>query len=348
MLRCEILDKDLARRFEGGVASFDAARARRMQAKGAVRILPEEEGVPSSPASHVAANHGTDYLCRKSFSNARTQKVAWVQDNSKAGGSEISSAEVVRVGELLGFDVVGITPDNFCQSILDGADFAVVNNVFEFDPDQMDRIRFFLYERRLPYIKYEHDYRELGRLNLSQQMFWLSRANIFISPAHMERHVEGLGIDPKLSICLPLAIDVNLFAAVEGIERVSGSVLVPCWRKCKDRVAEFIEKNDQYSYSILGQADRAFPDRKVRHVAAGPVGMMPGLYSAHEFVLHLPVERWAGERVFFESMLCGCKLLIDNEKVGHASWCFKPEEMRDRLRLAPYQFWDQVCRLLRN
>lgn len=348
LLKCEILDKDLARRYDGPVVSFDAARARRLEAKGVVRILPQEtvtsEGLTQAhnPPSSVL------YLNRQSFlGNASLLKVAWVQDYSKDGGAELSNKTVVAIGETLGMDIVGITPTNFHQSVLADADIIIVNNVFEFDPEQMRRLRFFLYERRIPYVKYDHDYRELARVNLSQQMFWLSRMNFFISPAHMEQSRKALGV-PDNCVALPLAIDTSMFHFTPSVERTLGGVLIPCYRKGKARIAEFIEKNPQYSYSIIGQADREFKDRRISHLGAGPIGIMPALYARHEFTLHLPEEHWAGERVYFESILCGCKPLIDEEKVGHASWKFAADDVRVELDKAPYTFWREVCRLLKN
>ena len=74
---------------------------------------------------------------------------------------------------------------------------------------------------------------------------------------------------------------------------------------------------------------------------------MHELYHKYETVWHSPEKPCAGDRVIFEAVLSGCKL-ITNDNVGHMSWGFDLNDqiaLRKRLKAAIYDFWHLVERV---
>jgi hypothetical protein len=268
-------------------------------------------------------------------------RIAWVQDNAIdwRGGAEFSARQVMAVGERCGFHIEMVTPAGFSEVALANADLIVLNNLWRFSGEQMRTILAVLFERRVPYVKYEHDHRELTRPEFSRRLFEHASANVFLSPAHRDNHVEGIGARGE---CFPLAIDVDAYRPVPGVPRVPGTALVCNVRAIKtwDRLNSYIAEHPEIQFAVLASTD-VVRGKNVKTIPPVLPEKMPGLYSAHEFLVHLPDAWCAGERVVLEAALCGCKI-VANERVGHASWGWDltdTDALRERLTNAPYDFW---------
>jgi len=274
-------------------------------------------------------------------------RIAWIQDNSRPqGGAETSNRCVVAVGESLGFDIVGVTPQNFHREVLEECDVAIVNNFFQFEHRQMAAILSVLWEKKKPYVKYEHDSREIGRPDFSKRLFGESVLNVFLSPAHLENHKAKLGVD---GITLPLAIQTEMFRPVSGVERdPKKALVVGGWvrgGKVARSIVRYIEDHPELSFVSVG-----FDLPRASSVPHRPLKDMPGLYSSAGWLVHLPDMVCAGERVIFEAALCGCRIMM-NDKVGHKSWnrdLSDTDGLRDWLRQAPFDFWKAVENAVRR
>jgi len=351
-VKCEITDKDREwkKRIKGGMISLEISKACRLERNGLVRIMNESTENRTKTMTNyrnraLTANND-DYLSKSQFSSKKKVKIAWVQDYSRVnGGAELSNKTVVRIGEDCGFDVLPVTPSNFSRQNLHRADIIIINNFHEFPIQMYNQVYDAIYEKRIPYVKYEHDYRELKRVNISRQMFTNSKLNIFISPEHKKNYIKVLGRQVEQhSICLPLALDVNMFQRNKSIKREKNIVLVPVFRKCKENAKKFINEHQEYKYILTGQSN---DDLKgdITYLPFQYLKDMPVLYNKCEFVLHVPDNRWAGDRVYFEAMLCGCKPII-NKNVGHTSWEFIKDNVKEKLEKAPYKFWKEIEKCL--
>jgi len=324
------------------VAYLPEQKARELADLGDVEIVGEEASKTETPTP-IQVDIG--YLKRDRFSKYRQlTRVAWVQDMSRMGGAELSNCVVVNAGEQCGFDIIGVTPARFSEDILYTCDLIVLNNCMEFQPEQFHRLRYHLHERAIPFVKYEHDYREFKRTNVSQPFFTRSMLNVFLSPKHMERHAKIFGEEiVERSAVLPLAIDTNLFTSGIGVDREEDLVLVPNYKKCGKRIDEYMLAHKEYRYAVIGQVPQL--PGTVEHLPKVPNDQMPKYYSRCAKMLHLPVDYWAGERIYFEAALCGCTPVVDTEHVGHASWLLDVSDtasLKATLDRAPYTFWREV------
>lgn len=347
IIECTIIDEALKKHYPQGVMHLARGKALEMEQRGliSIRVPSESERAKTakrSIAAHQADSEKTDnYLLKDRFaSRARgLERVAYIQDNSKLGGAEISNIRVVDVGQQCGYDIVGVTPARCNLNIIEECDVAIVNNFFEFQPDQLRAILRMLIERGIPYVKYDHDYREMRRTTLAQVIFGHASMAAFISPRHakiIQGHLHSERLR-DISVTLPLAINPDEYRDT-GVHRRPGSVLVPTWRKGKENMARYILENPKNEYTFIGQCDRSFSGVSVSSVPARGPEKMAALYNEYESVLHQPDTEWAGERVYFEALLCGCKF-IGNEHVGHLSWA---DNSRELLAAAPYKFWREV------
>jgi hypothetical protein len=304
--------------------------------RGKWRIVdPADRPSPKPSAELKVAVHAQE------AKRVKKTRIAWVQDNGIdwKGGAEFSARQVIAVGERCGFHIKLVTPTEFAAEALANADLIVLNNLWRFSGEQMQAILAALFERRIPYVKYEHDHRELTRPEFSRRLFTHAALNIFLSPVHRDNHGEGLGATGE---CIPLAIDVDAFQAVPGVARAPGTALVCNVRTIKtwDRLKSYIAEHPEIRFSVLAAND-VIRGRNVKTIPPVLPEKMPALYSAHEFLVHLPDAWCAGERVVLEAALCGCKI-VANERVGHASWGWDLADtaaLRERLIDAPFEFW---------
>ena len=341
LLKCEHLDPNL--RCYGPVGYYGEEKALAGERAGSWRILWDSDLSPSDKRPS-AFKTGPVRAFRAVGGAVRKAKVAWVQDSTATGGAELTCSETVRVGSQLGYLIDVITPTSHslahAESILVSADLIILNNLFGFPREHLrmlNRCRI-----RVPYVKFEHDHRELDRPEFSRRLFGRSMLNVFLSPMHMRNHIERLGCS---GMALPLSIDADLFRPVPGVERGKGKALVPNVRNFKTwkDLQAYVDQRPEIEFSILA-ADSVIVGKNVRQMDPIPHDQMPRIYSAFEMLVHLPDGYGAGERVVFEAALCGCKI-ISNDRVGHISWrrdLSDSDGLREWLSQAPYEFWREV------
>lgn len=289
-----------------------------------------------------------DEVNKSKTKGVKKRRVAWVQDNFILGGAELSSRLVVEAGIDCGYLIDLLTPSedsSIMETILTQSDLIVIGNFWGFSEDQTHVVLKSIYSDRKPYIKYEHDHRELDRLEFARRLFQNSRLNIFLSPIHLKNHRDALGCE---GIAFPLAIDVDLFKPVEGIERKPNTALVSNVRHLRtwNNLQKYVDEHPEISFTIILNGQTHIAGDNVTSRPMLPYEEMPKLYSEFEYLVHL-MDGWgAGERVVFEAALCGCKV-VANEMVGHMSWgknLNDVDDLRDWLTLAPYAFWKEVER----
>ncbi|MCJ7663081.1 MAG: hypothetical protein MUO24_02435 [Desulfobacterales bacterium] len=355
IVKVEILEPALSAHY-GPTMRIALRQALLGEKKGKWRIVREGEASqvyetrvmePGRPSAM-----GVEDMFSKAPSPKRIKKkrVAWVQDLSRLGGAEISSQEVVRVGGDCGFDVATVTPQtDYPQAVktLFESDVIILNNIWQFSPEMIRKILEAVFSERVPYVKYEHDHRELGRPEFSRRLFQNSAFNVFLSPMHLERHRKALGCE---GICLPLAIDPRPFLSVSKGERIPNSALISNCRNFKlwTNLQAYINENPGFSFSVLTDKDPAVGGHNVEAIPMVAYEKMPGVYSSFEYLVHI-LDGWgAGERVVFEAALAGCKI-VANDHVGHMSW---GRDLTDAVGLAgwlteaPYKFWQEVEKIV--
>lgn len=311
--------------------------------RGKWRIIDPNERPSPKPAAELKVA-----VRAQEAKRVKKTRIAWVQDNGIdwRGGAEFSARQVMAVGQRCGFHVELVTPVEVREDTLANADLIVLNNLWRFSGEQMKAILAVLFERRVPYVKYEHDHRELTRPEFSRRLFEHAALSVFLSPVHRDNYREGLGATGE---CIPLAIDVDAYGPVPGVTRVPGTALVCNVRTIKtwDRLKTYIAEHPEIRFTVLAAND-VIRGSNVKTIPPALPEKMPALYSAHEFLVHLPDAWCAGERVVLEAALCGCRI-VANEQVGHASWGWDLTDaaaLRERLIDAPFVFWRLIDGIL--
>ena len=311
----------------GDACFLPISKARMLEFMGVVKIIDKV-------ASKKRAIADNDYLYRYAFSSRRLTRVAWVQNYNMIGGAEISNFEAVKVGQSLGFDVVGIITDSSpTLSIMDHADVIVVNNLHSAN---REKVFDYLLNTKIPWIKYDHDCKETD-----SRFFTESTKNIFISPMHKKNYIEKFGksFDSK-SVCLPLAFNTDKWPLqIDG--RIKDSVFVPSYTKSRDNLMDYIMKNPDKKYYISGNTRPIGNSFQLGEISPDK---MAEQYQRYETVFHQPEYPCAGERILFEAILSGCQVVC-NRNCGHASWQWDWRDervLRPVLNRAIYQLWHEI------
>jgi hypothetical protein len=335
VIECSVLDKVMQKTC-GDKARLEISVARRLQQNGYVRIIDPRLTVQEKEYDEKF------YLVKEKFETGKAlHKIAWVQDYSMIGGAELSNFQVIKIGTNCGFDIVGVTPQNFNERILQECDLIILNNFFEFRTEQYNTILKYLFENKKPYIKYEHDHRELNRINTAKRIFSGARICIFISPLHKENHCRALEISSINTICLPLAINTEKFCRDEKIQK-EDTIFIPAFNKCQVNALQFINQNRDKKFIIVGHSDLV----TIKHekFISLDYSKMPLFYNRVKTVYHCPLKREGGSRIYFEAALCGCDLVV-NENVLHASWGFdikNSANLKNALDRAIFDFWQVI------
>jgi len=279
----------------------------------------------------------------------KKKMVAWVQDSSIRGGAEISNELVIKVGVDCGFSISVITPKVVdLESEFEKADLVIFNNIWAFNPLQMKAIDKFVSRGMRPYVKYEHDHRELGRLEFSRRLFANSILNVFLSPIHLDNHRQVLGCN---GICLPLAIDVDLFHLIPSVERKANTALICNVRNFKSwkNLQTYVTAHPEIAFTVLSNGGAPVSGGNVKVSPMVSYEKMPEVYSTHQYLVHI-LDGWgANERVVWEASLCGCQI-VANKMVGALSWgkegfnvnLTNGTVVREWLEKAPYLFWREI------
>jgi len=307
-------------------------KAHILESMGSVKIIEDVKQLEKKSYSDE------EYVYRCEFTKRPGTRVVWIQNYDKNGGAEISNFNCVAIGRRLGFDVVGfIINDPNSLKLFKKADIVIVNNLHS---SNKESIIDYLYKTTIPWIKYDHDLSEN-----ECELFKKSSLNVFISPLHLCHYVAKCGDEIiKKSVCLPLAINPDLWKYKKN-NREPNTVFVPSYFKCRDNVTDYMHQNPDKKYFVAGNTVPA----NTNAVALGEIEQdkIQEYYHKCETVYHIPDRNYAGDRVIFESILCGCKL-ISGETAGHTSWNFN---WKDRDTLAPilknaiYEFWHNVERV---
>ena len=291
-------------------------------------------------------------------------RIAWVEDQPRhvLGGAELSNKRIKEVGRELGFDIVTVTQHNFNYDILCTCDLIILNNLFCFHSTLMQLLREVIWELRKPYVKYDHDHRELmhyERRAFSIPLFHNSRLNIFISPFHFRNFLSCMGEGIKPCYILPPPIDTKLFRKMDDIERVEGKVVHTSGKLHQEgkglfNLVNYVRYFPKYKYEFytvindyVRQMISGFED-KITLKARVPLEQLPAIYNSAEYAIHLPIMPEAAGRIMMEAYLCGCKLIM-NDNVGLKSFDLPWKDynaVKEIVELGPYKFWREVSKVL--
>ncbi len=278
-----------------------------------------------------------EYVFRHAFDDRRMTRVAWVQNVVKTGGAEISNFNCINAGKHFGFDIVCFNPEKPDVSVLNNSDIIIVNNLHCSGREEFLK---YLFNTSKPYIVYSHD-----AIEENVDIFKRSKLNVFISPKHQEHYSKFVGDEISKSITLPIAFVPERWKA-DNKDRDKNAVLIVNYDKCRNNAIEYIAAHPELRFDVIGGAPIG---KNVRLLDKVEYNQIQNVYPKYETVYHCPDIFCAGERVLFEAVLSGCKV-ITNTNAGHTSWTSfdwrNPDELKTVLSEAKNQFWREVDNVL--
>jgi len=344
LIMVEYLEQALIRSY-GKYGTYSQKDADRGEKAGKWKIMRSGPGQGYDNKMMLPSGFTSSYETK----GVKKKTVAWIQDSSIRGGAEISNELVIKVGIDCGFSISVFTPKVVnLKSEFEKADLVIFNNIWAFDSSQIKVIDEFISHGMKPYVKYEHDHRELSRPEFSRKLFANSILNVFLSPIHLDNHRQILGCE---GICLPLAIDVDFFHLISSIERKTNTALICNVRNFKSwkNLQTYITAHPEIAFTVLSNGGPPVHGDNVKISSMVPYEKMPEVYSAYQYLVHL-LDGWgANERVIWEAALCGCEIVM-NKMVGARSWGSKGFNVnltsgiviREWLEKAPYLFWLEI------
>jgi len=269
--------------------------------------------------------------------------IAWIADyfvEEHQGGAQQTNEEMIRYGESLGYKIIKIRPDDFSKKVLKNVDLAITNNIMKFHSDYIEWI-----SDNVPFIRYEHDY---SCLDNHKNPFRNAVASIFLSPLHY----KSIGIEcPNVKYVPSPVIG---FEPIKNVYRKKNSVIwIGYFSKHKglDRIVDFALNNLNYNIDFYGNHDHEVIVELNKYRNLRYMGFLNGIkakkkaYSSYEYFIHLPNWNEPFGRTILEAYLCGCGLIVDNDRIGAMSygWDYSNYDMiKKETENAPAKFWEIV------
>ena len=291
-------------------------------------------------------------------------RVAWIHDTEKFGGAELSNQTVIKAGRKLGFKIYECYPSTFDKQELLRCDYFIINNFFFFEDAQYHFIMDVLFEYKKPFVKYDHDHREVigdqARPEVARLLFGHSFLNVFISPFHRDNHRKRLGdlIDPCW--VLPPAVDTGIFKLLPEVKREEKKMVNVCGKLYESKgfrhmLAFALNTQGKHTFEIYTSNDSevraVFRDLKnVKVYSPLPNKNLAEVYNSAGYTIHLPHALEACGRTIAEGLLCGCKP-ITNQNIGILSFKefhigdekrFNRDKFKEAIDMGPYRFWKTV------
>jgi len=360
-MRIRYIAREEVSRFGTGVFTVPDERGVQLVRAGRARaeIDPARPAVSKIPNKEKAVK-----VDGKKFITPGRPLVGWIHDTEKLGGAELSNQTVLGVGKKLGVGIYECFPRTFDKSLLAKCDFLIINNFFFFEDAQYHFILDLLFEHGMPFVKYEHDHREIigdqARHGLARLLFGRSFLNVFISPFQLNNHRKHLGDVIDACWVLPPAIDTSIFKLLPEVPREKNKVVNLCGKLYESKgfrhMLHFcLAKEKEYSFEIYTKNEQEVRPvfKEVKNVKVHsllPNKSLPEIYNSAEYTIHIPQALEACGRSIAEGILCGCKPLI-NKNVGIGSFDeyhignekrFKLDRFREAVKNGPWRFWKEV------
>lgn len=314
-----------------------------------VSEIPPADKAVGGPSPH-RQNQGVKPVTKAPpfFGKARSVKraglkVAWIQDAEKIGGAELSNFTVVRMGRRLGHEIFVVTPQDFKPEALLAADVIILNGFYAFSETQLRHLYYVLYEEQVPYVRYEHDHREVSGgtirllnrrpfLGFARRLFHRSILNIFISPLHHAEFIKALGEDIREhpNYLLPPAVDPGHFRTVGDVERVETRMVSTTGQLLQRKgllevmnLAASRPNMEIWVYTKPWDSVISLLKNRANIKVFDPVDYekLPAVYSGAGIVVHLPEFYEDCGRTPVEGALCGCQV-FSNAATGAMTFDF--------------------------
>lgn len=346
------------RRFGTGIFTVEDHKGAELVRAGRAIALVDDETCPKIDVIVKKANEEQKQSSKKHLDVGGKRvhgfpKVGWIHDTEKFGGAELSNKTVMATGKQLGFDIYECFPSTFNKQELIRCDFLIINNFFFFEQEQYHFIMDLLFEYKRPFVKYEHDHREIigdrARPKIARLLFGRSFLNVFISPFQMENHRKSLGDLIEPYFILPPAVDTSVFKLLPEVKRDRTKVVNVCGKlyhsKGFTHMLLFVKNKPEYTFEIYTQNNQEvkstfeqLPNVKVFSVL--PNHALAQVYNSAGYTIHLPQAYEACGRSIAEGLLCGCQPIL-NKNVGITSFSWYNQCVERKLQTHKIQ---EICK----
>lgn len=300
-------------------------------------------------------------MVRGSIRMQKRKKIIWLNDLCPAcqeGGTQYNDWNHIKFGMRRGYDIDIVTAENIRYRTPMKADLMIVSNSVvlnrSYIKDAVDAgTRFVVFNHDFNFCKFRLFYPRLDKCKICKnkdiwmRLFKQSQLQIFLSPKHFEGYLHTFPeIEGFKKAIIPSAIDVGMFKPVKGTKRKKDSIIgVNCMSDFKGRenILKYIEDNPKKRFTIVG-SDEGLNYPNVEEIPYVPNKELPKMYSKHEHFIHLPEGIEPFGRTVMEALLCGCKI-IGNDNVGALSydWDYSNiEKVRKTLSYASLGFWESI------
>ena len=282
-------------------------------------------------------------------------KILWIEDRGTSkhtGGAIFTNNTMIQAGLDRGHEITTISSSEeklLCSELI------ILDNIARFDTNFIRQIVNFK-----DYIKYEHDYDSLKRIEEVPDLFNNSLCNIFLSPLHKKQYDL---INNNETFMIPSPVDTELFKYSKGWKNEGLWVAANAANPAKGftNFIRYAKQHPKMRFKVYGHVKPKglnLPGMAINlyyyymnalcmpsncySMGYLPYDRMPHAFRVAERLVFLPNWKEPFGRVVAEASLSGCKI-VGNDNIGFSSWNWKNyRAAKNAMRDAPKNFWKIV------
>ena len=283
------------------------------------------------------------------------KKILWISDfdlDKAPGGAQRSDKIIIDKGRILGFNILKVNKDTLKNiESFDPFDIIVTSNitgVYYTYPNILEKISNHKYHVRI-----EHDSNEYFKQEDRIKLFGSCKKTFFLSDYHLHFFEKLYGDIFKNTEIVLDPIDSDQFHNM-GLER-SDEILYSGYLhegKGANIFFQYVIKNPDKRFAVSGWSSaeiyRMLAENlpNVRFLGRTEYEDMPKLYNNYKHMFYVPVVREPFCRSVAEAILCGTRVMGDNNnpQIGCLFELNKLgfDEFKKQCKEAPETFWSKI------
>ena len=280
------------------------------------------------------------------------KKVLFISDfnlSHSIGGAQRSNDIIIQKGREIGLDITYHNHDSSYTDFLHSYDILISSNLEVINSISQDKLNWILNHKN--HVRLEHDSCSYLSDDLRKALFGSAKKSVFLSQFHIDFFKQKYGDYFENTFIVNDPIDTDLFYP-DDTPKEFDVVYAGFLHRLKGgyKLVEFAKSNPDFKIAVCGWGkdqnlvDSISAQKNISFLGSQHPSLIADLYRKSEFVFHDPIVNEPFCRMVGEAILCGCKFIGDESKVGSILELKRvgDEVFRDNCNKAASLFWETV------
>jgi len=280
-------------------------------------------------------------------------KILFISDfniNQDSGGAQVSNDIIINKGLELGYNITQYNYDSSPINLIYNYDLIISSNLNILCRNQPNIFNFIINHHN--HIRIEHDSCIYLNNNDRKSLFESSKINFFLSDFHIEFFTKEYGNYFKNVEIVYDPIDTNLFNNNNNTEKIYDIVYCGYLSELKGykNLIKFCNENPERKIDIFGWAEHNSIIQELSLIKNITIhdklkhNKISNIFKKSNYIYHYPILNEPFCRMASEALLCGCKFIGNESKIGGVQEYIKQgeEKFKQNCQNASNLFWQKI------